>query len=131
MSIQVSSPIVLHKKPMRPSTPIRRRCLASLPQNTLSHLRLERLLADLLERLEDTADSSTQLLIRLYRHKSSRLQETPEKLHLFQQEMLNSLRRLHPTLIDQRATDNENLCTYQPQPVVSGRSAQATIRKLH
>ena len=131
MSIKVSSPIVLNKKPIRPSTPIRRRCLASLHQNTISHLRLDQLLTDVIERLEDSTDSSTQLLIRLYRHKSSRLQETPEKLQLFQQEMLNSLRRLHPSVIDQRTVNDENSFTYEPKPIVICRSAQATIRKLH
>ena len=125
------STIVISKLKPRPSTPIRRRCLASLPCNTMNSIHLQAVLTDLIDRLKDSSDSSTQLLIRLYHHKSSLLRDQPEKLISFQQEIFASLRRLHPTAINGSLLHQENQILNIPQPIVTCRSAQATIRKLH
>jgi hypothetical protein len=116
---------------IRPSTPIRRRCLASLPCNVTSNVNLQQALLDLIDRLKDSTDSSTQLLIRLYHHKSDRLHEQPEKLILFQQEIYSGLRRLHPSMINISFFNQENQLINTPKPIITCRSAQATIRKLH
>lgn len=127
----IMSTIVICKQKPRPSTPIRRRCLASLPCNSMNTNHLQMILLDLIDRLKDSTDSSTQLLIRLYHHKSPRLQDQPEKLFLFQQEIFTGLRRLHPTAINISLFNQENQILNIPQPIVTCRSAQATIRKLH
>jgi hypothetical protein len=116
---------------IRPSTPIRRRCLASLPCNVTNNVNLQQALLDLIDRLKDSTDSSTQLLIRLYHHKSDRLHEQPEKLILFQQEIYSGLRRLHPSMINISLFNQENQLINTPKPIITCRSAQATIRKLH
>lgn len=131
MSTIVSSPIVMYKNKPRPSTPIRRRCLASLPCNSIKPSHMQTVLLDLIDRLKDSLDSSTQLLIRLYHHKSPRLNDQPEKLVSFQQEIFTGLRRLHPTVINTSSFNQENQTLNTPQPIITCRSAQATIRKLH
>ncbi|CAF1399247.1 unnamed protein product [Adineta ricciae] len=127
----ISSPVVHSKTRMRPSTPIRRRCLAPLQCNSTRTIHIQHILLELIDSLRDSTDSSTQLLIRLYYHKSSRLNDQPDKLLLFQQEIYSSLRRLHPSLIKPSLFDQENQLTKTPQPIVTSRSGQATIRKLH
>lgn len=127
----MSSPIYLSKKQVRPSTPIRRRCLVSLPCNSFTSVRLEQALADLIDRVHDSTDSSTQLLLRLYHHKLTRLDDQPEKRFAFQQEVYASLRRLHPSISNDASVDQENQVGFEPKPVVTCRSAQATVRKLH
>ncbi len=98
MSTLISSPIVLSKNKTRPSTPIRRRCLASLQCNIINNINIQQALLDLIDRVKDSTDSSTQLLIRLYHYKSLRLNDEPEKLVLFQQEIYSGLTRLHPSI---------------------------------
>lgn len=115
----------------RPSTPIRRQCLASLNCNLTYNINIQKALIDLIDQLKGSTDSSTQLLIRLYYHKSARLDDQPEKLHLFQQEIYSGLRRLHPTIINSSLMEQENDHCLMPKPVITSRSAQATIRKLH
>lgn len=88
-------------------------------------------LFDLFDRLKDCSDSSTQLLIRLYHHKSPRLHEQPDQLVAFQQEIFTGLRRLHPTVLNVSLFNQENEILHPQQPIVTCRSAQATIRKLH
>ena len=127
----MSSPVVLSKKQIRPSTPIRRRCLASLPCNSITSLRLEQALTDLIDRVHESSDSSTQLLLRLYHHKLTRLDDQPEKRFAFQQEIYSSLRRLHPSTSTDASWNQENQVGFEPKPVVTCRSAQATVRKLH
>lgn len=131
MSAIVSSPLALYKSKARPSTPIRRRCLASLPCNSIKPSQVQAGLLDLIDRLKDCSDSSTQLLIRLYHYKSPRLHDQPEKLVSFQQEIFSGLRRLHPTVINAASFNQENQILTTPQPIITSRSAQATIRKLH
>ncbi|CAF2738663.1 unnamed protein product [Rotaria sp. Silwood2] len=131
MSTLISSPNVNSKIKTRPSTPIRRRCLASLQCNVKNNINIQQALLDLIDRLKNSNDSSTQLLIRLYYHKSLRLNDQPEKLYLFQQEIYSGLRRLHPSIINSSSMKQENELSIVPQPVITSRSAQATIRKLH
>lgn len=131
MSTIISSPIVLSKSKLRPSTPIRRRCLAPLQCNLTNNINIQQTLPDIIERLKDSTDSSTQLLIRLYHYKSVRLTDEPEKLFLFQQEIYSGLRRLHPVIINSSLLNQENQLINKPQPIITCRSAQATIRKLH
>ncbi|UJR27320.1 hypothetical protein I4U23_008613 [Adineta vaga] len=131
MSTIVLSPIVSSKKQIRPSTPIRRRCLAPLQCNSTRTIYMQQVLLNLIECLKDSTDSSTQLLIRLYHHKSPRLHDQPEKLLLFQQEIYSGLRRLHPSMINSSLFDQENQLIATPQPIIASRSAQATVRKLH
>ena len=88
-------------------------------------------LTALVERVQACPDSSTQLLLRLYHHKSPRLTDQPEKLFLFQQEIYDSLRRLHPSVVNSVSPSQENHLVTSQQPQVACRSAQATIRKLH
>lgn len=130
MSTIILSPLALSKTKLRPSTPVRRRCLALLQSNTPRSLSVEQPLLHLLELLKESPDSSTQLLIRLYHHKSPRLQDQPEALCLFQREIYAGLRRLHPALVTS-SCDQENQSVPPPQPIVAVRSGQATIRKLH
>jgi hypothetical protein len=124
MSTTISSPVVISTKQIRPSTPIRRRCLAPLQCN----INTEHALLDLIDRIKDSTDSSTQLLIRLYHYKSIRLNDQREKLYSFQQEIYAGLRRLHPSII---TSTSSNQVIKNPQPTITCRSAQATIRKLH
>jgi hypothetical protein len=131
MSTIILSPIVVSKTQIRPSTPIRRRCLASLQCNLTHNINIQQALLDLIDRVKDSTDSSTQLLVRLYHHKSIRLNDQPEKLSLFQQEIYSGLRRLHPSIINSSSFNQENQLINTPQPIISGRSGQATIRKLH
>ncbi|CAF1024642.1 unnamed protein product [Rotaria sp. Silwood1] len=130
MTTTLSSPNVISKSKTRPSTPVRRRCLASIQCNVRNDS-IEPALLDLIDRLKNSTDSSTQLLIRLYYHKSVRLNDQPEKLYLFQQEIYSGLRRLHPSLINSSSLKQENQLFIVPQPIITSRSAQATIRKLH
>lgn len=127
MSTIILSPIVASKNKIRPSTPIRRRCLAPLQYNLIHNINIQQALLELIDRVKDSTDSSTKLLIRLYEHKSIRLHDQPEKLSLFQQEIYSGLRRLHPSC----SSNQENRLLNIPQPIITGRSAQATIRKLH
>jgi len=131
MSTLISSPIVLSKNKTRPSTPIRRRCLASLQCNIINNINIQQALLDLIDRVKDSTDSSTQLLIRLYHYKSLRLNDEPEKLVLFQQEIYSGLTRLHPSIKNSSSLNQENHLINIQQPIVTCRSAQATIRKLH
>lgn len=132
MTTLISSPMTISKSKTRPSTPIRRRCLASLQTNSFSsQLYVQQVLLDLIDKVQDSTDSSTQLLIRLYHHKSERLTDQPEKLFLFQQEIYSGLRRLHPTINISSTLNQENQPVNSPKPIVTCRSAQATIRKLH
>jgi hypothetical protein len=125
-----SSPMIPTKRPMRPSTPVRRRSLATLTGNCVTSTRLTRIITDSIDCLRNTDDSSTQLLIRLYHYKSIQLQREPEKFFRFQQELLSGLRRLHPTVVDHASKCQENDPGLQPTPIVTCRLAQATIRKL-
>jgi hypothetical protein len=125
------SPVVIPKNKTRPSTPIRRRCLAPLQCNFINNINIQQALLDLIDRIKDSTDSSTQLLIRLYQHKSIRLNDQPEKLYLFQQEIYSGLRRLHPSIINSSSFNQENQLIMTPKPMISVRSGQATIRKLH
>ena len=132
MTTIISSPMTLSKASLRPSTPIRRRHLSILQCNTLSsHLNLQQALLDLIDQVQRSTDSSTQLLIRLYHHKSPQLFDQPERLFLFQEEIYSGLRRLHPTIKLASLANEENQLINTPQPIVTCRSAQATIRKLH
>jgi hypothetical protein len=131
MTTMITSPMIISKIKTRPSTPIRRRCLATLPMNTTNNIHIQQVLLDLIDRLKDSTDSSTQLLIRLYHHKSVRLHDQPEKLILFQQEIYSGLRRLHPSIINISSLNQENQLINTPQPIITCRSGQATIRKLH
>jgi len=131
MSTLISSPIVLSKNKTRPSTPIRRRCLAPLQCNIINNINIQQALLDLIDRVKDSTDSSTQLLIRLYHYKSLRLNDEPEKLVLFQQEIYSGLTRLHPSIKNSSSLNQENHLINIQQPIVTCRSAQATIRKLH
>ncbi|CAF0917544.1 unnamed protein product [Rotaria sordida] len=131
MSTAISSPNMILKIKTRPSTPMKRRCLTSLQCNVRNNINIQQGLLDLIDRLKNSTDSSTQLLIRLYYHKSVRLNDQPEKLYLFQQEIYSGLRRLHPSIIDSSLLKQENQLYIVPQPIITSRSAQATIRKLH
>jgi hypothetical protein len=131
MSTLISSPVVLSKNKIRPSTPIRRRCLAPLQCNITNNINIQQALLDLIDRVKDSTDSSTQLLIRLYHYKSPRLNDQPEKLFLFQQEIYSGLTRLHPSIKNSSSLKQENHLINIQQPIVTCRSAQATIRKLH
>jgi len=131
MSTIMSSPIVLPKNKIRPSTPIRRRCLGQLQCNLTNNINIQQALLDLIDHVKDSTDSSTQLLIRLYYYKSLRLNDQPEKLLLFQQEIYSGLRRLHPSIINSSLLNQENQLIHTQQPIITCRSAQATIRKLH
>jgi hypothetical protein len=122
---------MISKITTRPSTPIRRRCLASLSCNLTNNINIQHALLDLIDRLKDSTDSSTQLLIRLYHYKSLRLHDQPEELILFQQEIYSSLRRLHPSMINISSFNQENQLINTPKPIITCRSGQATIRKLH
>jgi len=131
MSAIISSPMGSSKNKIRPSTPFRRRCLASLPCNLTNNINIQQALLDLIDCVKDSTDSSTQLLIRLYHHKSLRLNDQPEKLFLFQQEIYSGLRRLHPSIRNSSLLNQENQLINIPQPTITCRSGQATIRKLH
>ncbi|CAF1232261.1 unnamed protein product [Adineta steineri] len=132
MSTIILSPIVITKNKIRPSTPVRRRCLASLQCNLTHNINIEQVLLKLIDRLQDSIDSSTQLLIRLYQHKSLRLIDEPKKLSLFQEEIYSGLRRLHPSIVNSSLLNQENQMNItMPQPIITGRSGQAIIRKLH
>jgi hypothetical protein len=128
----MSSPsMFISKTSIRPSTPRRRRCLAPLQCNGTNNINIQQVLLDLIDHVKDSTDSSTQLLIRLYHHKSLRLNDQPEKLFLFQEEIYSALRRLHPSIKNSSIFNQENQLMNIPQPMITCRSAQATIRKLH
>jgi hypothetical protein len=131
LTFNMSSSTIASTKKIRPSTPIRRRCLAPLQCNLINNINIQQALLDLIDRVKNSTDSSTQLLIRLYQHKSIRLNDEPEKLHLFQQEIYSGLRRLHPSIINSSSFNQENQIIITPQPIITVRSGQATIRKLH
>ncbi|CAF3173772.1 unnamed protein product [Rotaria socialis] len=131
MSTLIVSSNTMSNNTSRPSTPLRRRCLGSLQCNMTYNVNIEQTLLDFIDRLKDSTDSSTQLLLRLYHHKSVRLNDQPEQLYSFQQEIYSSLRRLHPTIVTSSTLKQENRLCIIPEPIVTGRSAQATIRKLH
>ena len=131
MSLTVSSPVNYNKKFSRPATPIRRRSIVSPADDYLTTTRLDNTLDRLISQLQDSRDSSTQLLIRLYNHKSIRLQDDPQRFLHFQHEIYTSLRRLHPSLSIENVVNQEIQNGFQPKAIVTCRSAQATVRKLH
>lgn len=132
MSLKISSPIVYGKKITRPSTPIRRRILPASEQSSIPSSQLNRIVEHLIERLEkESIDSSTKILIRLYRHKLNRLENDPDKLVDFLRDIYSSVRRLNPSLFEELKLEEEKLISTQIEPIVVCRSARATIRKLN